>query len=275
MPELPEVETIRRQLSECVRGAVITNIEVRRVNCYLGGDLRQYEEIERVERIGKYLYIYFVSGRGFAIHLKMTGRLVIQSQIINSQILKLDYETAKHTRVVISLDDGRKIYYWDARTFGYVKYVDDIKNEHERQKTKLGPDPWEISEEKFFVLVKKYKRPIKNLILDQALISGVGNIYANDGLWEAGVDPRRAASSLRRTEATKLLLGLRKVMERGLATGGASDNSYVNALGEKGGYQEEFRVYKRTGKSCLRCGKKLVRIVVGGRGSWVCKGCQK
>ena len=266
MPELPEVETIRRQLSESVIGAVITEVEVRRVSCYLGEAFKGQELIEKIERAGKYLYVYFNSGRGFAIHLKMTGRLVVGVGA---------YETLPHTRVVITLSDGRKMYYWDARTFGYIKYVERVYEEHEKQKRKLGPDPWQINEEEFFALVKKYQRPIKNVILDQALISGVGNIYANDGLWEAGVDPRRISSSITKGESNKLLKGIRQVMERGLVTGGASDNSYVNALGEKGSYQDEFRVYKRTGKPCLKCGQTLKRVVVGGRGTWLCEVCQK
>lgn len=274
MPELPEVETIRRQLAETVIGVTITGITVRRANCYVGPELRGLEVITEVARTGKYLFIHFESGRGLVIHLKMTGRLVVSDQltVISDQV---DYETAKHTRVVIQLKDGRKLYYWDARTFGYVKYVENIKVEHERQKRKLGPDPWEISEAGFFALVKKYQRPIKNLILDQALLAGVGNIYANDGLWEAGIHPERKAVSLTQKECSRLLRSLRMVMERGLITGGASDNSYVNALGQKGSYQDEFRVYKRTGKPCLKCGKKLERIVVGGRGTWLCTKCQK
>lgn len=266
MPELPEVETIRRQLVTSVSGAVVTGVVVRRVSCYVGGELKEPELIKEVSRVGKYLYIHFNSGRGFAIHLKMTGRLVVNVD---------SYDTLPHTRVVISLGDGRKVYYWDARTFGYVKYVEDIASEQNRQESKLGPDPWQITDESFHLLCKKYQRPIKNLILDQALLAGVGNIYANDGLWEAGIDPRRAASSLSKEESNKLLLALCMVMERGLIAGGASDNSYVNALGQKGSYQDEFRVYKRTGKPCLKCGNKLERIVVGGRGTWLCAKCQK
>jgi formamidopyrimidine-DNA glycosylase len=266
MPELPEVETIRRQLEESVIGAVITDVVVRRANCYVGLPFLTDETITKVLRIGKYLFVNFSSGRGFVIHLKMTGRLVVDVA---------SYDLLPHTRVVIQLANGQKIYYWDARTFGYVKYVDDIRLEHERQKSKIGPDPWEITEDDFYKLMQKYKRPVKNLILDQALLSGVGNIYANDGLWEAEIDPRRLANSLTKKESKKLLGSLRHVMERGLITGGASDNSYVNALGEKGSYQDEFRVYKRTGKPCLKCGQKLVRVVVGGRGTWLCETCQK
>lgn len=266
MPELPEVETIRRQLAESVSGARMTQITVRRASCYAGAPFTGSEVITGVERVGKYLYIYFESGRGLAVHLKMTGRLVVDVP---------SYAELPHTRVIMELADGRRLYYWDSRTFGYVKYVGNVSEEHQKQKAKLGPDPWEITESRFYALTQKYVRPIKNLILDQAIIAGVGNIYANDGLWEAGVDPRRAAKSLTKTEAKAVLRGVRKVMERGLLTGGASDNSYVNALGKKGKYQDEFRVYKRTGEQCGRCGRILKRVVVGGRGSWLCEECQK
>lgn len=266
MPELPEVETIRRQLEKSVVGAVVVGVVVRRASCYEGSKEIGEETIEKVERSGKYLYIYFRSGRGLVVHLKMTGRIVLDVA---------QYYELPHTRVIINMKDGRRIFYWDARTFGYIKHVENVAVEHARQKQKLGPDPWQISEEDFFRLTNKYQRPIKNLILDQSLLAGVGNIYANDGLWEAGVDPRRAANSLTKKESKKLLKGIRYVMERGLATGGASDNSYVNALGKKGSYQDEFRVYKRTGMPCHRCGTKLLRIVVGGRGTWLCRACQK
>lgn len=266
MPELPEVETIRRQLAESVVGAVVSRIEVRRSSCYSGKEFGAEERIERVERVGKYLYIYFQSGRGLAIHLKMTGRLVVNVDA---------YAELPHTRVIMELADGRKLYYWDSRTFGYVKYVTDVAAEHASQKQKLGPDPWEMSEAEFDQMIHKYGRPIKNLILDQTLLAGVGNIYANDALWEAGVDPRRVAKTLTSAEGRAVLTAMRFVMERGILTGGASDNSYVNALGKKGSYQDEFRVYKRTGEPCMRCGSKLERVVVGGRGSWVCARCQK
>ncbi len=270
MPELPEVETIRRQLADTLVGAELLGVMVRRASCYAGSREVAGEKVAKVRRSGKYLFIYFKSGRGLVVHLKMTGRLVL-----NSQILTLDYETAKHTRVVIQLQDGRKLYYWDSRTFGYVKHVERVADEQRKTQRNLGPEPWELRVEQFFALCQKYGRPIKNLILDQKLLAGVGNIYANDGLWEAGVDPRRAANSLTRGEAARLREKLCYVMERGLITGGASDNSYVDALGARGRYQDEFRVYRRAGEPCLKCGQKLRRVVVGGRGTWLCVVCQK
>jgi formamidopyrimidine-DNA glycosylase len=265
MPELPEVETIRRQLSEKIVGQTIRRIEVRRVRCFVGSQDLNNEKIVGIYRTGKYLFVEFVSGKGLIIHLKMTGRLVHGVEW---------YQTAPHTRVVLYLDDNYKLYYWDARTFGYIKYEDEIMQKYQIQKKKLGPDPWEMSEADFYKLCQRFKRPIKNLILDQSYMAGVGNIYANDALWEAKIDPRRVSYELSSGEANKILKALRFVMERGLATGGASDNSYVDGLGNKGKYQDEFRVYKRTGEACLRCGEVIQRVVVGGRGSFVCTNCQ-
>lgn len=264
MPELPEVETIRRQLSQIICGRSVMRIQVREARSYIG-DMLIGEQVDEVLRVGKYLFIKLRSGKGFEIHLKMTGRLVWG---------RGEYRELLHTRVVMELDYG-KLYFWDSRKFGYIKAHTKIEDEIVSRRAKLGPDPWVMTDAQFYALGSKSRQAIKNLILDQKKIAGVGNIYANDALWEAGVDPRRESCSLTKAESAKLLSSLRHVMERGIVTGGASDNSYVNAKGEKGKYQEEFRVYKRTGESCLMCGTKLRRVVVGGRGSWVCTKCQK
>lgn len=270
MPELPEVETIRKQLSKHLVGQMIKEVEVRRVACYSGSTDPAGEIIKEVLRVGKYLYIIFESGRGFVVHLKMTGRLVLEQANKN-----IEYGELPHTRVVIKLADGRHLYYWDSRTFGYVQYVERIRDEIAKQRARLGPEPWDITEEQFYLMCQKYGRPIKNLILDQLLLAGVGNIYANDALWEAGIDPQRASLSLSQKEASLLIRKIRYVLDRGLATGGASDNSYVDGLGNRGSYQNEFRVYRRTNEPCLRCKALLKRVVIGGRGSWMCENCQK
>jgi len=221
-----------------------------------------------------------VSGKGIVEHLKMTGRLVLekpenQKTKETNKSQELDYETAPHTRVVLKLADGRKIYYWDTRMFGYIKLENDIESENQRIKDKLGPEPWEISDTDLLRKLQKTGRSIKEAILDQSMLAGVGNIYANDGLWLAGINPKRTANSLRLTEVAKLRKSLCTVLERGLLTGGASDNSYVDAYGKRGTYQNEFLTYGRTGEPCNKCGLSLARIVVGGRGTWVCEECQK
>lgn len=257
MPELPEVETIRKQLTEQLIGQVIKAIEVREPKSYLGAPLIG-TKIIGVERIGKYLYIVMDDKREWEIHLKMTGRLVWGRD---------EYDKMKHTRVVITLTSG-KLYFWDTRKFGYIKVKDGSRVE-------LGPEPWKISDAELMRKLQKTGRAIKNVILDQNVLAGVGNIYANDGLWLSGIDPRRKANSLERSEVKKLRASICTVMERGLSTGGASDNSYVDGLGQQGEYQNEFLVYRRTGEACLKCGSAIVRVVVGGRGSWVCERCQK
>jgi len=238
VPELPEVETIRRQLATILVGRRVTGIEVREEKSYLGPK-RVDQVITKVGRVGKYLYFDFADGSMWEIHLKMTGRLIWD---------RADYEKAKHTRVVV------------------VRVVSERKQ--------LGKDPWEMSEAELMRKLQKTGRSVKEAILDQSLLAGVGNIYANDGLWEARINPKQKANTLTIPQVKKLLSSLRRVMERGLATGGASDNSYVNAKGEMGSYQNEFLVYGRTGEPCNRCGTKLERIVVGGRGTWVCQKCQ-
>ncbi|MFH2085349.1 MAG: bifunctional DNA-formamidopyrimidine glycosylase/DNA-(apurinic or apyrimidinic site) lyase [bacterium] len=266
MPELPEVEIIRKQLAKELVGSVIVGVEARREKCYEGSKELKGERIVEMGRVGKYLFVYFESGRGLMIHLKMTGRLVINN---------LWYETADHTRVIIKLADGRKIYYWDTRMFGYIKVVDSVQLAVGSLKQKMGPGPWEITDIELLRRLQKTKRSIKESILDQNLLAGVGNIYANDGLWESGIDPRRPANSLGVKEVKKLRDSLCRVLERGLTLGGASDNTFRDAYGGQGSYQKEFLVYGRTGEPCNKCGMPLRRIVVGGRGTWVCTNCQK
>lgn len=266
MPELPEVETVRKQLESEILGATITQIEVRDKRCFEGDDFTQSEVIKEIVRVGKYIFVKFESGSGLQVHLKMTGRLILQESF---------YETAIHTRVVLSLSDGRKVYYWDTRMFGYIKLISDIDSAHKQIQAKLGPEPWDISEIEFLRRLQKTGRSIKEVILDQSVLAGVGNIYANDGLWLAQIDPRRKANTLKLSEVKKLRESLCMVLERGLVVGGASDNTYRDFYGGRGGYQNEFLTYGRTGDPCNRCAQALERVVVGGRGTWICSKCQK
>jgi formamidopyrimidine-DNA glycosylase len=267
MPELPEVETVRKQLEAELVGAEIATVEVRMEKIFEGVPTSIHgERIAKVSRVGKYLFVYFESERGLAIHLKMTGRLVIEKEW---------YELAPHTRVKIEFKDGRKIYYWDTRMFGYLHVVERIGEVEEKLKGRMGPEPFDVTDIELLRRLQKTGRTVKEAILDQSLLAGVGNIYGNDGLWLAGIDPRRKAKNLKLSEVRKLRESLCTVLTRGLELGGASDNTYVDAHGDKGGYQNEFLVYGRTGEPCKKCGRELKRIVVGGRGTWVCEKCQK
>jgi formamidopyrimidine-DNA glycosylase len=266
MPELPEVETIRRQLIATLPGKRIARIEVRRAKSYRGTTELVGAEIQTISRVGKYLHIHFTDGSGWQVHLKMTGRLVYDVSV---------YAELPHTRIVVSFTDGTALYFHDTRVFGYFAYFPALAKVEQRLSTSIGPEPWKIEAYTLWERLQRTRRPIKVALLDQALIAGVGNIYANDALWQARIHPQRMANSLQLAEVERLLASLRQVLARGLMTGGASDNSYVNARGEKGSYQDEFLVYGRSGAPCLCCGTPLIRIVVGGRGTWVCELCQK
>ena len=274
MPELPEVETIRKQMEAELPGSIIASVDVRDRHCFVGNENTLVgETITEVKRVGKYLFVSFASGRGLAIHLKMTGRLV--TPIYDSRFMiheKIDYETAEHTRVVIMLADGRKIYYWDTRMFGYIQVCDNFQATISNLQMKLGKEPWKITEIEFLRKLQKTNRAIKNVLLDQTILAGVGNIYANDALWVAGILPQRLASSISLTEVRKLLTALHTTMERSLVLGGASDNTYRDFYGNRGGYQNEFLVYG--GGMCKRCNGQLTYGKIGGRGSWWCERCQ-
>jgi formamidopyrimidine-DNA glycosylase len=267
MPELPEVETVRLQLEREILGSTIAVVEINEAKNFVGDKaLIIGEKIGKVGRVGKYLFVHFESDKGLVIHLKMTGRLVLQDDF---------YDSAKHTRVIITLSDGRKVYYWDIRKFGYVRVENNLQLSISNLQKKMGKEPWDISDKDLLGKLKKTTRPIKEAILDQSILAGVGNIYANDGLWLAGIDPRRKSNSIKLNEIKKLRESLCIVLKRGLAVGGASDNTYRDFYGERGSYQDEFLTYGRTGEPCNKCGTKLKRIVVGGRGSWICEKCQK
>lgn len=277
MPELPEVETIRGQLEKEVVGDSIVRLDIRDRQIFIGDEASLAgERIVAVSRAGKYLFIHFDSRRGIGIHLKMTGRIIL-GMPENQQITRepeINYLIAEHTRAVFTLASARCLYYWDTRKFGFIKAVDDIRAAVEKTKSHLGPEPEDMDEITFLRKLQKTGRSVKNVLLDQTIISGVGNIYANDALHLAGIKPTRKAMTIGLTEVRTLLTAITTVMARGFATGGASDNTYRDLYGNKGSYQNEFRVYGRTGGQCPVCSRELIYTKVGGRGTWYCAQCQ-
>lgn len=266
MPELPEVETVRSQLEKELVGEVISQVKVIDDMCFSGDSKNVIgAKIENIERWGKWLGIMMSNGTGMDIHLKMTGRMVVPPE----------YESMPHTRVIIEMESGRKVYYWDIRRFGYVRVWDSYEVMRKSILSKLGPDPFEASGQYLSEVLGKTDRMVKEVILDQSKLAGVGNIYANDALWLAGVDPRVRGRQVSKSTAEKILNSIREVLQKGLRLGGASDNTYRDVYDGKGGYQEEFLVYGKTGGKCMRCGGDLKRIVIGGRGTWMCENCQQ
>lgn len=302
MPELPEVETIRRGLEKHLLGLKLIAIHIHLPKIFFG-DVNHVigEEVVAIRRFGKGLVVDLSNNYSLTIHVKMTGQLIFQDAKMQSfkdtkshgniyppvNIHISDDKTAslpnKYTHVIFEFRkqnaDGRTkestLFFNDIRQFGWIKIVPSDKLQETSFFNRLGKEPLrDLTLEEFKNILAKSQAPIKQLLMDQQKIAGVGNIYANDALWDSKIHPLRPANSLSMKEGKVLFDSLEKVLTLGIAVGGASERDYVNVLGEKGGYQHHFLVYKRTGKPCKRCGTTIERIVVGGRGTFICPKCQ-
>lgn len=306
MPELPEIETVKLQLQKKLLDQTITAIEqLHKKSLYGDSRLVIGKSIIGVSRLGKMLVLDLQDKMKLAIHFKMSGQLIlisgkgkaesgkgvsvpplikrglggVENRIVGGHpsedwIGKLP---SKHTRVIFHFQSGDTMYFNDQRVFGWVKILTQTELGELDFVKKLGPEIWDISAEAFFELIHKKKKAIKVALMDQEMISGVGNIYANDGLWEARIHPKRIAQSLASQEAKLLRLALIKVLQDGIKYGGATaaDAKYINLHGLGGTYQEHFRVYDRTHQPCRRCATPIQKITLGGRGTYFCPQCQK
>lgn len=270
MPELPEVETIKRQLEREVMACCIVKIVVHRPTILRGDIAHLYKQkLFGVRRFGKLVVLDFENGYSACVHLKMTGRLTLQS---SSESVPL------HTHVEFYLQPEKswsRLSFSDIRRFGYIQIVSSDQVELLPFVKSLGKEPLkDLSLADFGVLLKRSSRSIKILLLDQTKIAGIGNIYACEALWIAQIHPLKTAQSVTASQQNRLFAALEQVLQEGIDRGGASDNTYRDLLGEKGNYQNFFKVYGRHGKPCVRCQTGIVRIVVGGRGTWFCPSCQ-
>lgn len=272
MPELPEVETIRTDLQKLIVNKKISGLSgdnPKQIQPSLGVVEKAIvgTKIIKVARRAKLLQIFLSNGKILIIHLKLTGRLLFRSAKQNSD---------QWTHVVISFSDLTELRFADSRKFGWVKL---IENEKDLDKILSGyglESLTDLTQELFKEILKKNSRAIKIILMDQTKISGIGNIYACEALFLAKIDPRRQAKSLSDKEAEILFKKIEEVLKLGLKYRGASDQYYLDAYGQKGEYQKHFLVYGKKGEDCPHsCGGKIQRIVVGGRGTFFCPGCQK
>jgi formamidopyrimidine-DNA glycosylase len=276
MPELPEVETIRRQLAPRVRGRTIVEAEVfdplwcaPRAPEEIERDLRG-ERIESLGRRGKYLLMELEGERFLVMHLRMTGNLLW---------VPADGDTSGrlYLRVRLVLDDDHRLLFVDLRRFGTGLVIDGRPQLEEYLAARLGPEPLDPAFTPAVLAREARGRtaPIKAFLLDQRRIAGVGNIYADEALFRARIHPLRPAGKLRRPEIERLHKGIVETLEAGLERQGASIDRYRDANGDRGSMQDEFLVYGREGESCVRCGRPVTKLVVGGRGTYVCRHCQR
>lgn len=288
MPELPEVETIARQLDGVIRGREIKKVEILRKVSFQGDcDELLGKTISRVDRHAKMIVWHIKDfDKVVMIHLKMTGQLIYD----NKKAVGSDKHTVvgghptvdwiakhptKHTRVVVEFEDNSVLYFNDLRVFGWMRLV--TIDDFEKLLSKLPPDvnANEFSFEYFDKIVEGSGRPIKLTVMDSDKIGGAGNIYTNDALNLSKIDPRRRSKSLTSEERKKLYGALKEVIEKGIKYGGASAANYVHVSGLGGKYQDHFLVYNRDGEKCKNCNGKIVKIKLGGRGTYFCEKCQK
>lgn len=275
MPELPEVETVANGVHQRVHGQTVLSVwtsnkpQTFKSSPTEIADVLTGSRIERVHRVGKTIVADVVRPSRkksaadipaqFLIHLGMTGRLLVSSP---------ETEVPPHTHAILSLSGGKELRFVDPRRFGRLSVSTDAY-------TGPGREPLTISLEDFITLFRNRKTPIKAALLNQSLLHGVGNIYADEALFHAGVRPRRQAGRLTRDELTRLRAALIKVLKHAIKLGGSSVSDYVDAEGVAGFFQLHHRVYSRTGQPCHTCKTPIERIVVGGRSTHFCPACQK
>ena len=280
MPELPEVETIRKGLETYLVGKKIESVEIKLAKQFSGEKHKiENQKITKVDRFGKGLVIEFANNYCLAIHIKLTGQLVYRGEDEPKHIAskaKVGKLPNKWTHVIFHLDHSATLFYNDLRQFGWLKVV---KKENLKELPffkELGPEFLkDLNLEKFAQILAKAKGPIKPLLMDQKKMSGIGNIYANDALFLAKILPTRSASSLTQQEVKTLFSAIEKVLTKGLQEGGSSELTYVNALGEEGNYQNHALVYGKEREKCPSCGGKIIKKMLAGRGTFFCSHCQK
>jgi len=274
MPELPEVETVCRGLKQHLVGATISGAEVLRVDSIAHPTPEEFENvlpghtILDVWRRGKYILIELSGKAGLAGHLRMSGRMIV---------VKKKTKASKFLRVRILLGDGRELHFEDMRVFGRLWYKAP-KQKWEEVVTalaELGPEPLtDWTAELLGQALAKKKQAIKSALLDQTVVAGIGNIYADESLFRAGIHPLRPAGSLKKPELERLVIEVRKVLNNAIKNRGSSFSDYTDADGVNGNYQNKALVYGREGEKCRVCTMKIERLKIGGRSSHFCLECQ-
>lgn len=286
MPELPEVEMVRRQLTNKIIGKLIADIEVRSWKS-VGND-RYFakelvgQEIKTIERKGKYLFFGLSGHDSFLIgHLKMTGRLIFQSSDKQDQYggghrlsTPKKKQPHEHTRIIFSFKDGSHLFFNDMRKFGYIKRVS--RAEVAEQKAALGVEPIsdDYKEQNFKDILQGRRTSIKAALLKQSDVAGLGNIYVDEACWRARIRPDRVAGDLSVDEVTELFTATRSVLNDAIEYGGTTFRDYADTGGEHGNFTDKLAVFGREGEQCQRCGEEIEKSRVAGRGTHICPGCQ-
>jgi formamidopyrimidine-DNA glycosylase len=291
MPELPEVEVTRRRIAKLLLGRKITRVVTTKPSYFFLTKPKRLQAellgrtVQKLDRHGKYILARLDSGATLLLHLGMTGQLFGEGAR-SLRLLRKPKQRAgagerprgfspdEHTHLQLEFEGGGpRVFFRDVRKFGKVLLVGAGRSD--ARLDKLGVDALKAEGQHLFQAAQGRKIPIKTLLLDQAVIAGIGNIYADEALFLAQVSPKRAARRVSRDECVAIVAAAQQVMRRSIQTGGSSISDYVNPDGSDGGYQNERRVYGREGEPCPRCGAPIVRVVIATRSSHFCHSCQK
>lgn len=272
MPELPEVETVRRGLNKLITNRKITAIEVRYPGIIVGsvtGFKNQLigRQLLDVGRRAKYLLFHFDHDLTMISHLRMEGKYQVRSSLG-------DFD--KHVHVIFTLDDGQYLGYRDVRKFGKMQVVPTDAVLKTKSIAALGPEPLtpEFTPAALAAGLKRRKKNIKATLLDQHVVSGLGNIYVDEVLWMAQINPNEPANNLSEKQLAALYPAINEEIATAIKAGGTTIRSYVDAMGHKGKFQLSLKVYDQEGKPCVRCGQQIQKIKVAGRGTHFCPQCQ-
>ena len=287
MPELPEVETVRRGLNKLIINRKIKSVNSDNLKSFPNSltDVKQFlinAKITNVRRRAKVLLIDLSTDYTLVIHLKMTGQLVFVDNESrfgagHSNDSLVNNLPDKSTRITFEFTDGAHLYFNDQRKFGWIKLIPTLEIPNIDFMKKVGPEPLEpdFTVEEFVDRFKRRPRTtIKAALLDQTVIAGVGNIYADESLWGAKIHPSRLVNTITKSEFKRLYTEVREVMNLSIEKGGSTNRNYVNAEGKKGSYMDFARVFRREGLDCPRCGTEIIKIRVAGRGTHICPHCQ-
>ncbi len=291
MPELPEVEVTCQRIAPVICGRRIASVHTTPPSYFFITPPEHLKDalpglsILRLRRLGKYLLAELCDGSRLLLHLGMTGQLFAEGasspRLLSATArtslppeAQTRFEADAHTHLRLAFaDDGPDVLFRDVRKFGKVQLL--APGESSERLDRLGPDALELDGETLFRATRKRSVAIKSLLLDQSVVAGSGNIYADEALFLAGVRPRRTARRVSRKACDAIVASMQAVMRRSIETGGSSISDYVNPDGSDGAYQDERQVYAREGEPCRRCRRTIKRIVLGQRSAHYCPGCQQ
>ncbi len=294
MPELPEVETIKNDLKRAILNKRIVDVEVRKKNL-IKSDFKEFVKILRgntfknISRIGKLIIFHLRNNKYLLIHLKMTGQLIYKPHLNpllskerkkrviagGHEILGMDDKLPnKYSHVIINFSDKSTLYFNDMRQFGYLKIVDE--NELKAVKSRFGIEPLtkNYTLNNFRKIFNDRKVNVKNLLLNQKLIAGIGNIYADEILFKVGIRPTRIAGQLKEDEIKKMFKAIEVILKEAIKYRGTTFSDYVDSRGKKGNFTKLLKVYGREGEKCKKCNGIIKKIKIGGRGTRYCSKCQ-